>query len=231
MASWSTSMDPARASCRSHRRFHLDELVRTPLRSDDALVVGIALGFLDVPRQQVASPGLVTTQRRFPGRFGTLKETIDVYTNERATTVIDGRDLQVAVVLIASRLVRRIISYVKEGEQVALGQRIGMIRFGSQVDVVIPDRPGLQVVAAPGQRLRGGDDHCRAPARRSRRSRRPRHVTAWCSVASSPQPALPPRQDVVVGGEEHLLGVLPGKFRLDPTSADRGHPLTSVAIV
>jgi phosphatidylserine decarboxylase len=144
------------ANKRGHR-FQLDELVRTPLRSDDALVVGIALGFLDVHVNRSPIPGLVTTQRRFPGRFGTLKETIDVYTNERATTVIDGRDLQVAVVLIASRLVRRIISYVKEGDQVALGQRIGMIRFGSQVDVVIPDRPGLQVVVAPGQRLHAGE--------------------------------------------------------------------------
>jgi len=63
----------------------------------------------------------------------------------------------VGIVLIASRLVRRILSYVQEGEQVALGQRIGVIRFGSQVDLVMPLRPDLRLLVAPGDRVRAGD--------------------------------------------------------------------------
>lgn len=139
------------------RRYLLDELTRTPLASDEAVVIGIALSFLDVHVNRAPVPGKVLVQRRFPGPFGSLKDPAAVFVNERATTVLEHRGMQIAVVLIASRLVRRIVSYVKEGEDVSLGQRIGVIRFGSQVDLVLPARPGLDVVVEPGQRVRAGE--------------------------------------------------------------------------
>jgi phosphatidylserine decarboxylase len=80
-----------------------------------------------------------------------------VYENERATTVIERDDLEIAIVQIASRLVRQIAAYVKVGENVELGQRIGVIRLGSQVDVVLPARPDLQVNVRAGERVRAGE--------------------------------------------------------------------------
>jgi phosphatidylserine decarboxylase len=139
------------------RRFVLDELVRTPLRTDDAVVVGIALSFLDVHVNRAPIAGEVTVQKRHPGRFASLKRMDAVFTNERATIVLEQRGLQVAVVLIASRLVRRIVSYVREGDRVALGQRIGVIRFGSQVDLVLPDREDVRVLVEPGERVWAGE--------------------------------------------------------------------------
>ena len=139
------------------RSYELDELVRTPLRSDDAIVIGIALSFLDVHVNRAPIAGAVTAQRRYPGRFGSLKNPEAVFSNERASIVVERADFQLAVVLIASRLVRRIVSYVREGDAVALGQRIGVIRFGSQVDLVLPDRDDLHVMVDPGQRVRAGE--------------------------------------------------------------------------
>ncbi|MEY2532386.1 MAG: phosphatidylserine decarboxylase [bacterium] len=139
------------------RPYALTELVRTPLSAGDATVVGIALSFLDVHVNRAPIAGAVTSQRRHPGRFASLKDPAAAFTNERATTVLDRPGLQVAVVLIASRLVRRIVSYVREGEDVALGQRIGVIRFGSQVDLVLPDRDDVRVLARPGQRVVAGE--------------------------------------------------------------------------
>jgi len=139
------------------RSYPLDELVRTPLRTEDAVVVGIALSFLDVHVNRAPIAGDVTAQRRYPGRFGSLKDPAAVFTNERSTTVLERSDFQIAIVLIASRLVRRIVSYVREGDRVAVGQRIGAILFGSQVDVVLPDREGVRVLVKPGQRLRAGE--------------------------------------------------------------------------
>jgi phosphatidylserine decarboxylase len=144
-------------STKRSRPYPLHELVRTPLRSDDAIVVGIALSFLDVHVNRSPIAGDVTAQNHYPGRFASLKRPVAVFTNERATMVLERRGLQVAVVLIASRLVRRIVSYVCEGDHVALGQRIGAIRFGSQVDLVLPDRDGVRVLVRPGQRLRAGE--------------------------------------------------------------------------
>jgi len=144
-------------STKHGRRFRLDELVRTPLQDNDAVVVGIALSFLDVHINRAPIAGAVQVQRRYPGRFASLKEPAAVYTNERATTLLERPGLQVAVVLIASRLVRRIVSYVREGDDVAVGQRIGAIRFGSQVDVVLPDSQDVQVLVEPGERVWAGE--------------------------------------------------------------------------
>ena len=139
------------------REYTLDELVRTPLRSDDAVAIGIGLSFLDVHVNRAPIAGAVTAQRRHPGRFGSLREPAAVFGNERASIVVEGAGVQIAVVMIASRLVRRIVSYVREGDAVALGQRIGVIRFGSQVDLVLPDRGGIRVTVSPGERVRAGE--------------------------------------------------------------------------
>ena len=80
-----------------------------------------------------------------------------VFQNERITTVLENNDLQIAVVQIASRLVRQIVSFVAENQEVRLGQRIGVIRLGSQVDLVLPAREDLRVLVKPGQRVRAGE--------------------------------------------------------------------------
>ena len=80
-----------------------------------------------------------------------------LFENERATTVIERDGLQVAVVQIASRLVRQISVFLREGEPVALSQRLGVIRFGSQVDVVLPARSDVRITAKVGERLRAGE--------------------------------------------------------------------------
>jgi phosphatidylserine decarboxylase len=71
--------------------------------------------------------------------------------------VIERDDMEIAMVQIASRLVRQIASYVKVGENVSLGQRVGVIRLGSQVDVVLPARPDVSISVQPGQRVRAGE--------------------------------------------------------------------------
>ena len=121
------------------------------------MVVGIAMSFLDVHVNRAPIAGHVRLRRHFPGRFGSLGKPGMVFENERATTVIERPDIEIAVVQIASRLVRQIAAYVDVGETVAAGDRIGVIRLGSQVDVVLPVRPGLKVNVEPGQRVRAGE--------------------------------------------------------------------------
>jgi phosphatidylserine decarboxylase len=139
------------------RPYRLDELTRTDLCDGDAIVIGISMNLADVHVNRAPIAGRVTLQRRYPGTFGSLRHVAKIFENERATTVIAGDRLQVAVVQIASRLVRRIASFVEPGEDVPLGVRIGAIRFGSQVDVVISKCPDLMVTTAPGARLIAGE--------------------------------------------------------------------------
>jgi phosphatidylserine decarboxylase len=81
--------------------------------------------------------------------------------NERTVTRIDGRhhgqDLSCYVVQIGARTVHGIDSYVDVGECVSRGDIFGMIRIGSQVDLVVPWREGMTVQVRPGQRVRAGE--------------------------------------------------------------------------
>lgn len=137
--------------------YPLHELTRTPLRSAEAVVIGIGMSFLDVHVNRAPIAGRITLCRHFPGRFGSLRRPEAVFENERATTLIERDQLQVAVVQIASRLVRQIVVFVRPGHDVALGQRLGVIRLGSQVDLVLPAREDLQVLVQPGQRVTAGE--------------------------------------------------------------------------
>jgi phosphatidylserine decarboxylase len=135
----------------------LEELVRTDLKKIDAHVIGIAMSFLDVHINRAPIDGTVTLRKHFPGMFGSLRDPEMVFRNERATTLIERDSVQVAVVQIASRLVRQIVAFVNEGERVTIGQRIGVIRLGSQVDVVLPASENIEVSVKPGDHVRAGE--------------------------------------------------------------------------
>jgi phosphatidylserine decarboxylase len=76
--------------------------------------------------------------------------------NERNALVIAAAAGQrIAVVQIAGLVARRIVSFMREGEAVGAGQRIGMIRFGSRVDVYLPE--GTRALAAEGQTAIAGE--------------------------------------------------------------------------
>ena len=61
------------------------------------------------------------------------------------------------IVQIAGRSVRGIDSYVRVGQLLDKGVTFGMIRIGSQVDLVVPQVAGMQVVVKPGDKVRAGE--------------------------------------------------------------------------
>jgi phosphatidylserine decarboxylase len=136
--------------------YPLRELTKLPLGHEDAVVIGIGMNYLDVHVNRAPMAGRVRLWRHFPGSFGSLRLLPMEFENERVTTVIENGDRQVAVVQIASRLVRQIVSFVHEGEDLRLGQRIGKIRFGSQVDVVLTHPDDLRILVQPGEHLSAG---------------------------------------------------------------------------
>jgi phosphatidylserine decarboxylase len=91
-----------------------------------------------------------------PGKF--LNAAFDKASdeNERQSfklVMADGRDI--AMVQIAGLVARRIISWVGEGDEVVIGSRVGMIRFGSRVDVYLP--PGVSPLVVEGQLALAGE--------------------------------------------------------------------------
>jgi phosphatidylserine decarboxylase len=75
--------------------------------------------------------------------------------NERNSFVILTGQSRVAVVQIAGLIARRIVCFVRPGATVGAGERIGMIRFGSRVDVYLPE--GVRPLVAEGQKAVAGE--------------------------------------------------------------------------
>jgi len=75
--------------------------------------------------------------------------------NERNSFVIAMGPTRIGVVQIAGLLARRIVCFSREGASVGAGERIGMIRFGSRVDVYLPD--GVRPLVAAGQTATAGE--------------------------------------------------------------------------
>jgi phosphatidylserine decarboxylase len=75
--------------------------------------------------------------------------------NERNSLLIISNGYRVGVIQIAGLVARRIVCFVRQGTAVAAGERIGMIRFGSRVDVYLP--PGARALVAEGQTAIAGE--------------------------------------------------------------------------
>jgi phosphatidylserine decarboxylase len=124
---------------------------------DMAIVrIGIFLNIFDVHVTRAPIGGRVAAMRYTKGRF--VNASLDKASehNERlAIRIAPPEGPDVAFVLVAGLVARRIVCNLYEGQQVASGQRVGIIRFGSRVDIYCPP-PYVPMVVA-GQRMVGGE--------------------------------------------------------------------------
>jgi phosphatidylserine decarboxylase len=88
------------------------------------------------------------------GQFLNAMNSLSAVNNEQMLVVIDAGDCEVSYKQIAGLLARRIVCTVKVGDRVERGQRVGMIKFGSRVDVLMPADAVPKVDS--GSRVRGG---------------------------------------------------------------------------
>jgi phosphatidylserine decarboxylase len=75
--------------------------------------------------------------------------------NERNSLVISTSQGRIGVVQIAGLVARRIVSFVREGQSIGAGERFGLIRFGSRLDVYLPE--GVQALVSQGQTAVAGE--------------------------------------------------------------------------
>jgi len=122
----------------------------------EAYLIGISMNFLNVHVNRAPIEGKISLVKHIQGKFISLRRKEGLIENERALTVIDNGQFKVGIVQIASRLVRKIVVYLHEGSFVQKGERIGMIRFGSQVDLFLPNVPILHILVKPGEEVKAG---------------------------------------------------------------------------
>lgn len=138
------------------RKFYLRDLYNFDDSFEDVVIVGISMSFLDVHVNRAPITGRVKVLKHIPGLFLSLKKQEAIINNERAFTLIENDDIKIGVLQITSRLVRNIKAYIRENMTVTKGEKIGMIRFGSQVDIVIPKSDKILLNVKIGQKVKAG---------------------------------------------------------------------------
>jgi phosphatidylserine decarboxylase len=116
--------------------------------------VSIFLSVFDVHVNRVPISGKVTLMEYREGQFLNAMNPESSILNEQTLIVIEDGQTSVSFKQIAGLLARRIVCDIKTGDVVQRGQRMGMIKFGSRVDVLMPADVELRV--KPGDRVKGG---------------------------------------------------------------------------
>lgn len=124
------------------------------LVSGNYLRVSIFLNVFDVHVNRSPVSGTVKSAELRAGQFMNAMNAESVVHNEQTLVVIDAGGYDVSFKQIAGLLARRIVCNVKAGDKVERGQRVGLIKFGSRVDVLMPAEANLKVKT--GARVRGG---------------------------------------------------------------------------
>ncbi|HEX5044167.1 MAG TPA: phosphatidylserine decarboxylase [Candidatus Polarisedimenticolaceae bacterium] len=116
--------------------------------------VSIFMNVFDVHVCRAPAAGRLVSLTHTSGNFVAAFKDAASESNERAVLVVEGPAGSVRFALVAGLVARRIITWVKPGQDLAAGQRVGLIRFGSRVDVDLPAWAAPAVRA--GDRVRAG---------------------------------------------------------------------------
>ena len=127
------------------------DLIPVPSRK-----ISIFMSPLDVHVNRVPASGTVKRKAHRPGKFYVASLPKASTKNERVELVIETPDgFNLGVIQIAGRMARRIVCYPGEGDPVEKGKRFGLIRFGSRVELFLPQE--VSVAVRPGQHVKGGE--------------------------------------------------------------------------
>jgi phosphatidylserine decarboxylase len=159
------------------RRATVKDILRQDV-NEPKVVIGIFMSPFDVHFNRAPVDAAVGFIRHYPSLGGNAymgamhwrtffgvepyyANSVHIMQNERTVTYFAGEfrgaALPVYVVQIGARTVNGIDSYCQPGERIARGATFGMIRIGSQVDLIVPQRASLAVAVRPGDRVRAGE--------------------------------------------------------------------------
>ena len=121
------------------------DLKETEYLGQDAVQISVFMSPLDVHVNRFPVSGIVGHYRYIPGKFIPAFEEKSSELNERTHIGVEDDGYKVLFKQIAGTIARRIVADVKIGQQVKRGERFGMIKFGSRVDVIVPKHSRIDV--------------------------------------------------------------------------------------
>ncbi len=116
--------------------------------------ISIFLSPLDVHINRSPIAGEITEVSYKPGAFHVASREIASVENEQNIVTVRGRRLTIVFRQIAGVLARRIVLWKKKGDLVAMGERVGLMKFSSRMDVLMPGE--VEVLVRKGERVTGG---------------------------------------------------------------------------
>ena len=125
-----------------------------PDDSTSPTIISIFLSPLDVHINRSPIAGTITNVTYTQGKFLMATKEDSSLVNEQNALTIHGEEVTVVCKQIAGVLARRIICWKRAGDNVALGERIGLIKFSSRTDLILP--PNVRLEVAEGMRVQGG---------------------------------------------------------------------------
>lgn len=136
------------------------ETVKVPpevdIDAEEALRISVFMNVFDVHVNRSPMDGKIKKIVYIPGKFINAELDKASEDNERqALSLISDNGAQIGCVQIAGLVARRIVKFVNEGDQLLAGQRFGLIRFGSRVDVYLP--VGHVALVCVGQKAVAGE--------------------------------------------------------------------------
>lgn len=127
---------------------------KEPINGELCKRITIFLSVFNVHVNRVPIGGTIEDIRYNPGKFLAAFNPKASMDNEQNIILINNGKVNVLVKQIAGLIARRIVCWPKKGDYYESGQRYGLIRFGSRVDILLPENTKLSV--ACGDRVRGG---------------------------------------------------------------------------
>ena len=127
---------------------------KDPLLDEAYTRVSIFLNVFNVHVNRVPISGKIQATRYNPGKFfnaASHKASLD---NEQSAILLNNGHVTILVKQIAGLIARRIVCWAKEGDEYQRGQRFGLIRFGSRIDIFLPE--GTDIKVAIGDIVNGG---------------------------------------------------------------------------
>jgi phosphatidylserine decarboxylase len=116
--------------------------------------ISIFLSVFDVHVNRSPIAGTITVARYQKGKYLNAMNPVSAVENEQNIVTVQGDGFEVTFKQIAGLLARRIVFVPVLGSTIGRGERVGLIKFGSRVDVILPAEAELRV--KPGVRVKGG---------------------------------------------------------------------------
>jgi len=131
----------------------ITEVARIQTPAGERIRLSIFLSVFDVHVNRSPIAGTIREVRYQKGKFLNALDPKSAE-NEQNVITVQGDEFSVTFSQIAGALARRIVFNFKEGDSVDRGQRVGLIKFGSRVNVILPGHANVRV--AKGHRVKGG---------------------------------------------------------------------------